>query len=399
VETSFFKILPPLLRGCTFDGEKGSVVVSFDVKGGLQKNTEKSADQVLSLPELELPKDAEKVISLYDEWKRKYNRHPSVATFGDSEIFGIGNTYDQAVQRVNSFKASEILSPDISNSSAKTTYSRNQVVDGKICVVTGGAQGFGAEITKNLVSMGALVFVADLNIEGADSFCRGLNKEYDKTAALPVNVDVSSEDSVRAMIGEIVEKAGGIDLFISNAGVLKAGSVKEITLKDFSFVTMVNYAGFFICTKHASQVMAWQNRVRKNYFTDIIQINSKSGLQGSNKNGAYAGGKFGGIGLVQSFAMELVADNIKVNAVCPGNFFEGPLWSDPVKGLFVQYLNAGKVPGAETIDDVRDFYEKKVPMGRGCNGRDVAKAIYYIIEQKYETGQAVPVTGGQVMLK
>ena len=145
--------------------------------------------------------------------------------------------------------------------------------------------------------------------------------------------------------------------------------------------------------------MACQNSVRKNYFSDIIQINSKSGLQGSNKNGAYAGGKFGGIGLVQSFAMELVKDNIKVNAVCPGNFFEGPLWSDPERGLFVQYLKAGKVPGAETVEDVKRFYEKKVPMERGCNGRDVSKAIYYIIEQKYETGQAVPVTGGQVMLK
>jgi sorbitol-6-phosphate 2-dehydrogenase len=134
------------------------------------------------------------------------------------------------------------------------------------------------------------------------------------------------------------------------------------------------------------------------YFSDIIQINSKSGLEGSNKNGAYAGGKFGGIGLTQSFAMELVADNIKVNAICPGNFFEGPLWSDPDRGLFVQYLNTGKVPGAKTIADVQAFYEAKVPMGRGCRGADVAKAIYYAVEQNYETGQAIPVTGGQIML-
>jgi sorbitol-6-phosphate 2-dehydrogenase len=131
----------------------------------------------------------------------------------------------------------------------------------------------------------------------------------------------------------------------------------------------------------------------------IVQINSKSGLEGSNKNGAYAGGKFGGIGLTQSFAMELVADNIKVNSVCPGNFFEGPLWSDPEKGLFVQYLNTGKVPGAKTLADVKRFYEAKVPMNRGCSPEDVLKAILYCVEQVYETGQAVPVTGGQVMLK
>ena len=132
---------------------------------------------------------------------------------------------------------------------------------------------------------------------------------------------------------------------------------------------------------------------------DIVQVNSKSGLQGSNKNGAYAGGKFGGIGLTQSFAMELVTDRIKVNSVCPGNFFDGPLWSNPERGLFVQYLNSGKVPGARTIEDVKRFYEAKVPMNRGCFPADVAKAILYSVEQKYETGQAIPVTGGQVMLK
>ena len=110
------------------------------------------------------------------------------------------------------------------------------------------------------------------------------------------------------------------------------------------------------------------------------------------------GSKFGGIGLTQSFALELVEDGIKVNSICPGNFLDGPLWSDPRNGLFVQYLQTGKVPGAKTVDDVRRFYESKVPMGRGCTTADVMKAIYYLIEQAYETGQALPVTGGQVML-
>jgi sorbitol-6-phosphate 2-dehydrogenase len=264
--------------------------------------------------------------------------------------------------------------------------------------VTGGAQGFGEEIVRRLAASGSLVFVADLNADGAAKLAEGLNAQHGRRCAFAVGVDISKEESVRSMIDFVVRTAGGIDLFVSNAGVLKAGSVKELGAGDFEFVTKVNYIGYFLCTKWASRVMAVQNRPSKAYYTDILQINSKSGLEGSNKNGAYAGSKFGGIGLTQSFALELVTDNIKVNAVCPGNFFDGPLWSDPDRGLFVQYLRTGKVPGARTIEDVKRYYERRVPMGRGCSGADVIKAIYYLVEQKYETGQAVPVTGGQVML-
>ena len=112
----------------------------------------------------------------------------------------------------------------------------------------------------------------------------------------------------------------------------------------------------------------------------------------------HAGGKFGGVGLTQSFALELAPFRIKVNAVCPGNFYEGPLWSNPENGLFLQYLHAGKVPGAKTVEDVRKYYMDQVPMRKGTGPEDVTKAVLYLIEQTCETGQAVPVTGGQVML-
>jgi sorbitol-6-phosphate 2-dehydrogenase len=265
-------------------------------------------------------------------------------------------------------------------------------------VVTGGAQGFGEGIVKELIAEGALVFVADLNVEGAQRLADKLNEKAGRTVAFGVAVNVADEESVQAMVNEIVLKVGGIDLFVSNAGVLKAGSVKEMQLRDFKFVTDVNYIGFFLCTKHVAPVMEKMNAPTGKYYTDIVTISSKSALEGSNKNGAYAGSKFGSVGLVQSFAKELVADNTKVNTVCPGNFFDGPLWSDPERGLFVQYLNTGKVPGAKTIADVKAFYEGQVPMNRGCFPSDVTRAILYSIEQKYETGQAIPVTGGQVML-
>jgi sorbitol-6-phosphate 2-dehydrogenase len=275
---------------------------------------------------------------------------------------------------------------------------RDLVVAGKTALVTGGAQGFGEEIVRGLAASGALVFIADLNLAGAEKLAAELNAARGGTAAIPLAVDVSSEQSVAVAFEAIAAVAGGLDLVVSNAGVLKAGSVLEQGLADFEFVTRVNYTAFFLVAKHAGLMMKRQRAGAPGHRTDIIQINSKSGLEGSNKNGAYAGSKFGGIGLVQSFALELVEHGIKVNAICPGNFFDGPLWSDPDRGLFVQYLRTGKVPGAKTIADVKSFYEAKVPMGRGCEGPDVMRAIYYLIEQQYETGQALPVTGGQVML-
>lgn len=269
---------------------------------------------------------------------------------------------------------------------------------GKVVVVTGAAQGFGLEISKNLAAEGAHVALLDLNFGGTVAAAEGLTRQFGAGRVIGVEANVTNAASIEAAMHAVIRAFGGFDAFVSNAGVLKAGSVKTLKPEDFDFVTSVNYKGYFLCVQKAAPVLATQHLARPEYWSDIIQINSKSGLEGSNKNGAYAGSKFGGIGLTQSFAMELIEDNIKINAICPGNFFDGPLWSDPVNGLFVQYLNTKKVPGAKTIEDVRRFYENKVPMRRGCMAEDVMKAIFYIMEQKYETGQAVPVTGGQVML-
>ncbi|MFA6294078.1 MAG: SDR family NAD(P)-dependent oxidoreductase [Victivallales bacterium] len=268
---------------------------------------------------------------------------------------------------------------------------------GKVAVVTGAAQGFGLGIAEALASEGAIVAIADINLAGAQKAADGISAKFGNDRAFAAEVNIAREESVSAMVSKIVESCGGIDLFVANAGVLKAGPVKNFTRKDWDFVTEINYTGYFICVKCVSQIMSAQNS-EGDEWTDIVQINSKSGLEGSSRNAAYAGSKFGAIGLTQSFALELLDDKIKVNSICPGNYFEGPLWSDSKNGLFVQYLNSGKVPGAKTLADVKKFYEGKVPMKRGCCPEDVAKAIIYCVEQKYETGQAIPVAGGQVML-
>jgi sorbitol-6-phosphate 2-dehydrogenase len=124
----------------------------------------------------------------------------------------------------------------------------------------------------------------------------------------------------------------------------------------------------------------------------IVQINSKSGKRGSFKNSAYAASKFGGIGLTQSVALEMAEYGVRVNAVCPGNLLESPLW---VNSLFKQYARNQGI----TEEEVRQKYVDQVPMKRGCSYQDVTNVVVFLAsdQSNYMTGQAINVTGGQEM--
>jgi rhamnose utilization protein RhaD (predicted bifunctional aldolase and dehydrogenase)/NAD(P)-dependent dehydrogenase (short-subunit alcohol dehydrogenase family) len=271
-------------------------------------------------------------------------------------------------------------------------------VENKIFIITGAAQGFGEGIAKCLMGEGANIVVADLNEQTGNKTVSELNAVAKSNRATFVKTDVSDLDNLNALIKSTVCAFGGLDVFVCNAGIVRAGGIETMTPENFELVTRINYNAYFYCVKVASRVMKLQNRYSDENWGDIIQINSKSGLRGSKANFTYAGSKFGGIGLTQSFALELAPERIKVNSICPGNFYDGPLWSDPVNGLFLQYLNAGKIPGAKTVEDVREYYISQAPMRKGCSPSDVCKAVLYLIEQTCETGQALPITGGQVML-
>ncbi len=271
-------------------------------------------------------------------------------------------------------------------------------VEGKTIIVTGAAQGFGEGIARELMAQGANIVVADLNEATGEKTAANFNEMAGSNKAIFVKTNVADMTSLQNLMRQTILNFGALDAFVSNAGVVRAGGLDVMTPENFEFVTKINYEAYFFCAKAASHIMKIETRHDPDYFADIIQVNSKSGLRGSKANFAYAGGKFGGIGLTQSFALELAPDRVKVNSICPGNYYDGPLWSNPENGLFIQYLNAGKVPGAKTVQDVKDYYLAQVPMRKGCNPVDVCKAILYAIDQTGETGQAIPVTGGQVML-
>jgi len=253
-------------------------------------------------------------------------------------------------------------------------------LDGRAAIVTGAAQGLGEALAGRLHAEGCGVVVADINYEQASKVAAGLK------GSLAVKVDVTDEGSVEAMVGKALEAFGGLHVMVSNAAILIAKSVDEFTLPEWRKMIDVNLTGYFLCAKHAARAMVAGGG------GSIIQINSKSGKKGSFKNSAYASSKFAGIGFTQSLALELADKGVRVNAICPGNLLDSPLW---VNSLYEQYAKNQGI----TKEEVRKKYLDQVPMKRGCTYGDVANVMVFLASEdsSYMTGQAINVTGGQEM--
>ena len=261
----------------------------------------------------------------------------------------------------------------------------DKVLQDRVAVVTGGAQGLGEALCLRLAREGAHVVVADLNLEGAERVAAQIAAQTGRRA-LAVKVDVTDEAQVAAMVARAVGEFGRLDVLVSNAGILIAGAVDEIEADKWRKVVEVNLFGYFLCAKHAARAMKAQRS------GVIVQINSKSGKRGSYKNSAYAASKFGGIGLTQSLALELAEYNVRVNAVCPGNLLDSPLWVD---SLYRQYAKKWGI----SEEEVRQKYVEQVPLKRGCTYEDVCNVVVFLASDgaSYMTGQAINVTGGQEM--
>jgi sorbitol-6-phosphate 2-dehydrogenase len=236
-----------------------------------------------------------------------------------------------------------------------------------------------------LAQEGAHVVVADLNLEGAQQVADEIRATTNR-CAIAVKVNVTDEAQVEAMVRRAIDEFRRLDILVSNAGVLLSGPVDDFPVEKWRTVIEVNLVGYFLCAKHAVRVMKEQRSGA------IIQINSKSGKKGSFKNSAYAASKFGGIGFTQSLALEVADYGVRVNAVCPGNLLDSPLWVD---SLFKQYAKNQGI----TEEQVRQKYIDQVPMKRGCTYEDVSNVVVFLASEQssYMTGQAINVTGGQEM--
>jgi sorbitol-6-phosphate 2-dehydrogenase len=259
------------------------------------------------------------------------------------------------------------------------------MLDGKKAIVTGGGQGLGAAIVEHLAEEGCDVIIWDVNQETADKAASEIGGRTGRAITADV-VDVTDAERVRAAVDIAVARMGRLDVMVCNAGILISGASVDLDVAAWRKVLDVDLTGYFLCAREAARVML------PNKQGSIIQINSKSGKKGSFKNAAYAAAKFGGVGVTQSLALEFAEQGIRVNALCPGNLLNSPLW---VNSLFKQYAKNQGI----TEEEVRQKYVDQVPMKRPCEYRDVSNVVVFLASDAsgYMTGQAINVTGGQEM--
>ena len=256
---------------------------------------------------------------------------------------------------------------------------------GRRAVITGAAQGIGRALADRLAAEGANVVILDINLPAAKTAAEEIAKASgQKATALEVNV--ADEASVEKAMAEAAGFLGGIDLFVNNAGVLKSHFITEFPKKDWDFVLDVNLTGAFLCVKHATKHI-----LESGVKGSMVVISSRSAKRGGLWNHAYCASKFGVIGLVQCVALDLAPKGVRINAICPGNALDTPLWKD----LAVQYSKKYN----ETPEEVLERYRKRVPLGRGCDVKDIANLMTFLCseESSYMTGQAINLTGGEIM--
>ena len=244
-------------------------------------------------------------------------------------------------------------------------------LEGKIAVVTGAARGLGRGIADRLASEGATVVVTDVNAEGAQQAASEIGG-----SAVGLGCDVSDYGSVEAMVADVKERFGRIDVLVNNAGWDLAAPFLDLDRDVWPRIIGINLYGVLNTSKSVLPVMAEQGS------GSVVNISSDAGRVGSSGEAVYSAAKGGVIAFTKSAARELARKQVRVNVICPGP-------SDTQ--LFAEF--AGDNQG------LRDALTKAIPLRRLGQPSDVAGAVAYFAsdDSVYVTGQTLSISGGLTM--
>lgn len=261
-------------------------------------------------------------------------------------------------------------------------------LEGNVALVTGAGQGIGEAIALEFAREGCDVAVNDLSADNANNVADKIKTLGRQSIA--VSGDVTNSKFVNKMVKQVLDRFKRLNILVNNAGITKSLHILKMTEEIWDLSMNVNLKSAFLCSKAVAPAMIKQKNAHPEGTAKIINMSSKSGKQGGLWLTAYCASKFGVIGFTQSLALDLAPYKINVNAICPGIVFT-PQWDRLQK----EY---GKKLGMSE-DKVRDYYVKKIPLGREGAPEDVARVAVFLAsgESDYMTGQAVNITGGQEM--
>lgn len=248
---------------------------------------------------------------------------------------------------------------------------------GKVALVTGGARGIGRAICEALSAAGAQVAVADLNEGDATETAHAIG-------GIAVPMDVTDFHRIKAGVQSVEDALGGIDILVNNAGIFNMASIHKITPEDYRRQYDVNVGG----TIFACQAVA--PSMKKRGGGAIINFSSQAGRRGEPNITIYCSTKAAVISVTQSLALELAADNIRVNAIAPG-VVDTPMW-DVVDAQFAEYEN-------KPLGQKKREVGEAVPLGRMGNPKDIADPVIFLASDaaRYITAQTLNVDGGNWM--
>jgi 3-oxoacyl-[acyl-carrier protein] reductase len=244
-------------------------------------------------------------------------------------------------------------------------------LEGRVAVITGGAQGIGQAIAEKLAEQGADVVIADVQEDRATALAQEIAEKLGRRT-LAVKLDVTSMASAEAMVSRVAEAMGRLDILVNNAGIARDTLLMRMSEADWDAVLGINLKGAFNCIKAAQRVMMKQRYGR------IVNISSVVGLSGNVGQANYAASKAGLIGLTKVVAREFATRNITCNAVAPG-FIETAMTAKLSPEIVQQYL-------------------KNIPSGKMGTPRDVANAVAFLVcdDASYVNGHVLVVDGGMV---